>query len=98
MHVCWRRVVGPLRDPHSPAHPHVCRMPGGSTWEWRGAEALAGRRRPGRPAESGPEQLRTLEQELLKGPQAHGYETQLWTLGRIGKLLYKCCRRTVTPA
>jgi transposase len=30
-----------------------------------------------------------LEDELLKGPRAHGYETELWTLARIGKLIPK---------
>lgn len=33
------------------------------------------------------EQLEELEQELLKGPQGHGYATSLWTLPRIAKLI-----------
>ena len=57
-------------------------------WQTGGADALAGRRNPGRPAELGCEQLRTLEQELFKGPKAHGYDTDLWTLARIGKLIH----------
>lgn len=58
-------------------------------WQAGGAEALAGRRNPGRPAGLSSEQLQTLEQELLQGPQAHGYETQLWTLARVAKLIHK---------
>ena len=33
------------------------------------------------------EDLKRLEQGLLKGPEALGYETPLWTLGRVGKLI-----------
>jgi transposase len=58
-----------------------------TAWKAGGAEALAGRRNPGRPAELSAEQLQLLEQELLRGPRAHGYETELWTLSRVGRLI-----------
>lgn len=34
-------------------------------------------------------QKRTLSINILKGPEAHGYATQLWTLGRITDLIRK---------
>lgn len=33
--------------------------------------------------------MEQLREELLKGPPAHGYATELWTLPRIGKLIEK---------
>ena len=33
------------------------------------------------------EQLRHLESELLRGPLAHGYRTDLWTLERMAYLI-----------
>jgi transposase len=59
-----------------------------AAWKAGGAEALAARRNPGRPSKLTPEQLQQLEQELLKGPLAHGYATQLWTLERIRRLIH----------
>ena len=58
-------------------------------WQAGGGEALVGRRNPGRPTQLSSEQLKALEQELLRGPQAHGYETQLWTLARVAELIHK---------
>ena len=37
----------------------------------------------------GPEQWEHLARELLRGPQAHGYHSQLWTLARIAALIHK---------
>lgn len=37
----------------------------------------------GRPSRLGPTQLKRIEDALLKGPQAHGYTTELWTLPRV---------------
>jgi transposase len=37
----------------------------------------------GRPRQLSPAQLKRLEDALLKGPQAQGYSTELWTLPRV---------------
>ena len=42
---------------------------------------------PGRPPSLSAKQKRQLERQLLKGPLAAGYKTDLWTLCRIGKLI-----------
>jgi transposase len=60
-----------------------------TAWVSGGREALVGRRPSGRPARLTPEQRQALEEALLEGPRAHGYETQLWTVPRIGKLIHK---------
>jgi transposase len=59
-----------------------------AAWEVGGAQALAARRNPGRPPKLAETQRQTLEQELLRGPQAHGYTTELWTLARIRRLIH----------
>ena len=48
-----------------------------------GLEALKGKPHPGRPARLGAEQKKQLAQILLKGPQAAGFATDLWTLARV---------------
>lgn len=59
-----------------------------TAWKGGGKQALAARRNPGRPPRLTEEQRQRLEQELLKGPRAHGYTTELWTLGRIRRLIH----------
>jgi len=60
-----------------------------TAWLAGGPAALAARRATGRPPKVSPEQLLTLEQELLRGPTAHGYATELWTLERIRRLIHE---------
>jgi len=60
-----------------------------TAWRQGGAEALLARPNPGRPSRLTEAQREQLEEELLKGPRAHGYETELWTIARIGKLIQK---------
>jgi transposase len=60
-----------------------------TAWREGGREALEARPNTGRPSRLTDAQLDQLEDELLKGPRAHGYETELWTLARIGKLIPK---------
>lgn len=52
---------------------------------WRkGGQGRLGQAPPlGRPSRLGPAQLKRIEQVLLKGPQALGYTTELWTLPRV---------------
>jgi len=44
---------------------------------------------PGRVARLSHKQRRQLVRLLLKGPTAHGYHTDLWTLARIAQVIYK---------
>ena len=60
-----------------------------TAWREGGREAREARPNTGRPSRLTDAQLDQLEDELLKGPRAHGYETELWTLARIGKLITK---------
>jgi transposase len=52
-----------------------------------GPKALRVRCSPGRPLKLGLRQRRRLLKLLLKGPQAHGYRTQLWTTARIAEVI-----------
>jgi transposase len=60
-----------------------------SIWENGGLNALRFPGRAGRKPELEPEQLIELETELLKGPKAHGYITELWTGRRVRELIKK---------
>jgi transposase len=55
-------------------------------WRAGDADVLTGKPR-GRPARLTAAQLEQLPQELLKGPTAHGYGTELWTLKRIAAVI-----------
>jgi len=56
-------------------------------WQHRGEEGLKGAGRAGRKPKVTAAQLAEVEQALLRGPVAHGYATDLWTLARIGRLI-----------
>jgi len=58
-------------------------------WEEEGLPGLRYPGRAGRKPFLGPEQLMELEAELLKGPRAHGYGTELWTGPRVQELIRK---------
>jgi transposase len=45
-------------------------------------------RRPGHPSRLSAEQLKQLEQELLRGAYAQGYAEDYWTLDRIARLIW----------
>jgi transposase len=55
-------------------------------WEGSGGQALRSRGSPGRPKLS-PALWTVLESELDKGPNAHGWPDQTWTLSRIQTLI-----------
>jgi transposase len=59
-----------------------------AAWAAGGQAALAARRGSGRPPKLREEQRKELEQELLRGPEAQGYATELWTLKRIRRLIH----------
>ena len=56
-------------------------------WETNGEQALKAAGRAGRKPKATAAQLKQVEQELLRGPTAHGYATDLWTLPRIARLI-----------
>ncbi|MFK0190575.1 winged helix-turn-helix domain-containing protein [Kitasatospora sp. NPDC090308] len=55
-------------------------------WRERGEAGVQSKGSPGRPR-LGPGQLARLEQELERGPLAHGWADQRWTLARIKTLI-----------
>jgi transposase len=65
----------------------VCRWH--RAWSAGGPQALKQQMPAGRKPRLTPAQLARLEQELLKGPRAQGYRSELWTLERIGRLIRK---------
>lgn len=56
-------------------------------WQREGEPGLKAAGRAGRKPKLTPAQLAQVEQELLRGPLAHGYATSLWTLPRIARLI-----------
>jgi transposase len=58
-------------------------------WREGGREAMRSRRASGRPRRLTDDQVEQLKDELLKGPEAHGYTTNLWTLPRIAQVIKK---------
>jgi len=58
-----------------------------NAWRRRGADALKVGASPGRPLKLKPAQRRRLLRLLLKGPLAHGYNTNVWTTARIAELI-----------
>ena len=53
-------------------------------WKHEGREALA-KRKQGPRYKLSEREVEHVEATLLRGPEAHGYHTQLWTLARITK-------------
>lgn len=52
-----------------------------------GRAALAARSRPGRPPKLDRKVLKRLPKILVKGAEAHGFETDVWTTDRIAKVI-----------
>jgi transposase len=55
----------------------------------RGSKGLLAKPTPGRPCRLLTGQKKDLERILLRGAQAAGYSTELWTLRRIGEVIRK---------
>lgn len=55
-------------------------------------------RPPGKPAYLTKDQIKKLEQELLKGAYAHGYSEDYWTLDRIGHVIWDLFKIRYTPS
>lgn len=66
-----------------------------SVGRWRqqlqqsGLASLKKAGRAGRPAKMTAEQLLRLEEELVRGPRAWGYTTELWTTQRVADLIQR---------
>jgi len=58
-------------------------------WCDGGRPALTGAGRAGRPSRLSDTQLRLVEKALLRGPRAHGYPTDMWTLDRVAGVIEK---------
>ena len=59
-----------------------------NAWRRRGAAALKVGASPGRPPKLSATQQRRLLRLLLKGPLAHGYNTNVWTTARIAEVIH----------
>ena len=72
-----------------------------SRWyaDWRrgGAKALRAAGRAGRLPRLSAAQLRRLDRELRKGPRAHGFGTDLWTLDRVAAVIERRIGITYHP-
>lgn len=67
------------------------------SYERDGAAGLSSKPIPGRPPGLTPKQKARLEQLLLKGAVKAGYATELWTLDRIGQIIWKQFHRRYHP-
>jgi transposase len=56
-------------------------------WRHGGRVALRSAGRVGRPAKLSPAQLTKVEKMLVKGAEANGYVTDLWTLPRVAEVI-----------
>ncbi|MBB5156824.1 winged helix-turn-helix domain-containing protein [Saccharopolyspora phatthalungensis] len=56
-------------------------------WQDGGRAALEGAGRAGRMPKLSDEQLAEVETELIKGPRAHGFATEMWTLARVSEVI-----------
>ena len=56
-------------------------------WLTGGRAALAGAGRAGRRSKLSDEQLAQVEAALVKGPKAHGFPTEMWTLARVAEVI-----------
>lgn len=57
------------------------------TWKAEGRAGLKGAGRAGRKPQLEAEQLATVDRALRRGPRAHGFSTDLWTLPRVATLI-----------
>jgi len=56
-------------------------------WREGGRAALVDTGEVGRPRKLGDAQLAQVQAALLRGPQAHGYATDMWTLARVAEVI-----------
>jgi transposase len=66
-------------------------------WLAGGRAGLAGPGRWGRPSRLTDRDWRRVEQALLRGAQAHGFDTDLWTLPRVAEVIWRTCGVSYHP-
>lgn len=66
-------------------------------WKHAGEAGIAGAGRAGRRPRLTKEALQAVERALLEGPQAHGYENQLWTLSRVAEVIRRTTGESYHP-
>src|SRR5712692_9001320 len=66
-------------------------------WQAEGRTALKAAGRAGRKPRLEAPQLARVEAALLKGPGAHGFATELWTLPRVATLIERLTRVRYHP-
>lgn len=62
-----------------------------AVWEEQGRAGLRAAGRAGRKPRLNARQVAAVEAALLRGPTAHGYATELWTLPRIARVILRVC-------
>jgi transposase len=60
-----------------------------TVWKTSGTGALASRGPTGPTPRLGDQELARVEQALLEGATAHGFEGELWTLDRIAEVIWR---------
>lgn len=62
-----------------------------NAWKKKGDKGLASKGKPGPEPklELTEAKIARVEQALLKGPRAYGFQTEIWTLQRIAKVIHK---------
>ena len=58
-----------------------------AAWKNGGVDALAAKPHPGRTPRLSPSQKRQLENMLVRGPAKAGFRNDLWTCGRVARLI-----------
>ena len=67
-------------------------------WSKGGAGALKATTKPGPALKFSEEDVAVLEKELRRGPLAHGYDNDLWTLPRVGRLVTECLAKQASSS
>lgn len=60
-----------------------------TAWKTRGMQGLKSRGCPGFPSKLTEDKRVVFKRAILKGPQAYGFETNLWTLSRLAAVMKK---------
>ena len=71
--------------------------PTASEWYRRWQNDALGAQKPGEKGKLTPDQKKELSRIILKNPTDYGYETQLWTLGRITETVRKNLQAVYRP-
>jgi len=56
-------------------------------WSHEGSGALKATTKPGPKAKFSDAEVTVIEEQLRRGPTEHGYENDLWTRRRVGRLV-----------